>query len=129
MRSDDDVALLAEELHDRYGDPPEPVASLLQVARFRARARQAGIGEVTISGKYVRFAPVELPESRTLRLQRVHPGSVVKAALGTVLVPRPQTGGIGGRPIVGLALLEWARSVIDDILDVREPAASVESSS
>ncbi len=129
VRSDDDVAQLGEELQDRYGDPPEPVASLLQVARFRARARQAGIGEVTISGKYVRFATVELPESRTLRLQRIYPGSVVKAALGTVLVPRPQTGGIGGRPIVGLALLEWARSVIDDILDVPEPAAGVESSS
>ncbi|MEZ5091967.1 transcription-repair coupling factor [Nocardioides sp.] len=127
VRSDDDVLLLAEELHDRYGDAPEPVTSLLQVARFRARAREAGIGEVTISGKYVRFAPVELAESRTLRLQRLHPGSVVKAALGTVLVPRPQTGGIGGRPIVGLALLEWARSVIDDVLDEREPAAPMES--
>jgi transcription-repair coupling factor (superfamily II helicase) len=124
VRSDEDVRLLAEELHDRYGEAPEPVTSLLQVARFRARARQAGIAEVTISGKYVRFAPVLLPESRTLRLQRLHPGSVVKQGLGTVLVPRPHTSGIGGRPIVGLALLEWARSVIDSVVDERDPSTA-----
>ncbi len=48
---------------------PRSCESLLVVARFRARARQAGIGEVTIAGKYVRFAPVDLPESRVVRLQ------------------------------------------------------------
>ena len=36
---------------DRYGEPPVEVASLLLVARFRARARQAGIAEVTIAGQ------------------------------------------------------------------------------
>ena len=43
VRADDDVDLLREELVDRYGEPPEAVASLLLVARFRARAR-AGRG-------------------------------------------------------------------------------------
>ena len=47
---------------------------LLLVANFRARARQAGIGEVTIAGKHVRFAPVELPDSRVVRLNRIYPG-------------------------------------------------------
>jgi transcription-repair coupling factor (superfamily II helicase) len=32
-------------------------------------------------------------------------------------VPRPQTEVIGGRPIDGVALLEWARTVIDSIID------------
>ena len=117
VRSDDDVDQLQAELEDRYGNPPEEVVSLLFVARFRARARRAGIGEITISGKYVRFAPVSLPESRVVRLQRLHPKSVVKPPVDTILVPRPQTAAVGGRPISGVALLEWARKIIDAVID------------
>ncbi|WP_211348797.1 transcription-repair coupling factor [Nocardioides litoris] len=117
VRSDDDVDLLAEEMVDRYGEPPAEVVALQLVARFRARARQAGIGEVTIAGRNVRFAPVSLPESRQLRLQRVYPKSIVKNAVDTVLVPRPGTPGHTGKPLEGIALLEWARVVIDTVLD------------
>ena len=63
VRSDDDVALLREEMLDRYGEPPPEVARLLEVARFRGRARQAGLTEVQAQGKFVRFAPVDLPDS------------------------------------------------------------------
>ncbi len=125
VRADEDIDLLQGELEDRYGNPPEQVASLLFVARFRARARQAGIGEVTISGKYVRFAPVSLPESRVVRLQRLHPKSVVKPQVDTILVPRPQTAVVGGRPLAGIALLEWARTIIDAVID---PPVKKESS-
>lgn len=117
VRSDDDVDQLREEMVDRYGPPVIEVESLLIVARFRARARQAGVKEITISGKFVRFAPVDLPDSRVVRLGRVYPKSIVKAPTSTILVPRPQTAVIGGRPIDGIALLEWARHVIDDIID------------
>ena len=120
VRADEDVDLLREELVDRYGEPPQPVAALLLVARFRARARQAGIGEVTIAGRNVRFAPVSLPESRVVRLQRLYPKSIVKAQLDTVLVPRPGTPGHTGRPLDGVALLEWARTVIDAVIDPKE---------
>ncbi|HYH35796.1 MAG TPA: transcription-repair coupling factor [Nocardioides sp.] len=120
VREDGDIDLLREELLDRYGEPPEPVAALLLVARFRARARQAGVGEVTIAGRNVRFAPVSLPESRVVRLQRLYPKSIVKAQLGTVLVPRPGTPGATGRPLEGVALLEWARNVIDSVIDPPE---------
>jgi transcription-repair coupling factor (superfamily II helicase) len=116
VRADEDVDLLHEELVDRYGNPPQEVSSLLLVARFRARARAAGIGEVTISGKFVRFAPVTLPESRVVRLSRLYPKSIVKTQSGTVLVPRPVTTTGGTRPIAGVALLEWARGVIDTVL-------------
>jgi len=122
VRSDDDVDLINEELLDRYGEPPQEVVSLLLVARFRARARQAGIGEVTIAGRNVRFAPVELPDSRVVRLNRLYPKSIVKAPVKTILVPRPQTAVVGGRPISGIALLEWARQVIDAVIDPKENA-------
>ncbi|TIC82006.1 transcription-repair coupling factor [Nocardioides sp. GY 10127] len=117
VRSDADVDAINEELVDRYGEPPVEVVSLLLVARFRARARQAGIREVTVAGKNVRFAPVSLPESRQVRLARMYPKSLVKHATDTILVPRPQTAVIGGRPLDGIALLEWARGVIDAVID------------
>ncbi len=73
VRSDDDVALLREEMLDRYGEPPPEVARLLEVARFRGRARQAGLTEVQAQGKFVRFAPVDLPDSAVVRLQPASP--------------------------------------------------------
>ena len=122
VRSDEDVDLLAEEMVDRYGEPPVEVLSLQLVARFRARARQAGIGEVTIAGRNVRFAPVSLPESRQVRLLRLYPKSIIKQAADTVLVPRPGTPGATGKPLEGIALLQWARDVIDGVLDPPAPS-------
>jgi transcription-repair coupling factor (superfamily II helicase) len=122
VRSDEDVALIREELVDRYGEPPEAVASLLEVARFRGRARQAGLTDVTIQGKYVRFGPVDLPESAVVRLARLYPKSIVKANLRTILVPRPTTAAVGGTALRNEALLAWAREVVDSVLD-RAPAA------
>ncbi len=123
VRTDEDVDLLRDEMQDRYGQVPEAAASLLQVARFRGRARRAGVSEVTIAGKNVRFAPVVLPESRAVRLGRIHPGSLVKAPVKTILVPRPQTAVVGGHPITGMPLLEWARSVIDAVIDPTDGGA------
>ncbi|THI93028.1 MULTISPECIES: transcription-repair coupling factor [Nocardioides] len=120
VRSDADVDEIVAELDDRYGEPPEPVAALLLVARFRARVRAAGVREVTTVGKNVRFAPVVLPESRTIRLQRLFPKSIVKSQLESILVPRPGTPGATGRPIEGIALLEWARLVIDSVIDPKD---------
>jgi len=133
VREDADVDLLREEMVDRYGEPPQEVESLLLVARFRARARRAGIREVTIAGRNVRFAPVVLPDSMTVRLQRLYPKSIVKPQVETLLVPRPQISGVGGQPIPqpisGIALLEWARGVIDAVIQpaTAGTAASKES--
>ncbi len=112
VRADEDVDLILEELRDRYGEPPAPVASLLQVARFRGRAGQAGLTDVTIAGKHVRFAPVDLPDSMTVRLNRLHPGSILKPQVRTMLVPRPSSAVVGGKPLRDEALLTWARDVI-----------------
>ena len=64
-----------------------------------------------------KFAPVTLPDSRVVRLQRMYPKSIVKAQLESILVPRPGTPGATGRPLEGIALLEWARVVIDTVID------------
>ncbi|MBU5423327.1 transcription-repair coupling factor [Cellulomonas hominis] len=114
----DEAALteISEELVDRYGPIPEAVANLFAVARFRLHARKASLSDVTAQGKFVRFAPVELPESAQLRLKRLYPGSVLKPALRTVLVPFPTTARIGGKPLHGEAVLAWARELIDAVL-------------
>ena len=71
--SDDDIAAVHDELTDRYGPPPEPVLSLLAVARLRAQARRAGLTDITQQGTHIRFSPVELPESRQVRVAAAVP--------------------------------------------------------
>ncbi|WP_220793598.1 transcription-repair coupling factor [Nocardioides stalactiti] len=117
VRTDADVDEISEELDDRYGEPPMPVVALMLVARFRARARQAGLKEITVLGKNMRFAPVALPDSKQVRLLRMYPKSIIKTQLESILVPRPGTPGATGTPLEGIALLEWARVVIDAVID------------
>jgi transcription-repair coupling factor (superfamily II helicase) len=72
----------------------------------------------------VRFAPVALPDSRVVRLQRMYPKSIVKPQVETLLVPRPTSAVVGHpipQPITGMALLEWARGVIDAVIDPPVP--------
>jgi transcription-repair coupling factor (superfamily II helicase) len=114
-----DEAQLAEieaELVDRYGTPPEPVRNLIQVARLRTVARQAGIADISVQGNHVRFGPVELPESAQLRLQRLYPKSLVKEAVRTILVPKPMTARVGGRPLRDTELLQWASDLIRAVM-------------
>ncbi|HET7533371.1 MAG TPA: transcription-repair coupling factor [Nocardioidaceae bacterium] len=117
VRADEDVTAIREELLDRYGEPPSPVASLLEVARLRARARRAGLTDITLQGKYIRFAPVDLPDSGKVRLDRLYPRSVLKPSVRTMLVPRPQPTTVGGPPIRDEELLAWARQVVDSVVD------------
>ena len=118
VRTDADVDVIAEEMVDRYGEPPQEVVSLLLVARFRARARQAGIGEVDHRRQATSGSRrSSLPESRVVRLNRLYPKSIVKAPVDTILVPRPARRARPGVRSTGIALLEWARGVIDSVID------------
>jgi transcription-repair coupling factor (superfamily II helicase) len=113
--SDTDLADVRAELTDRYGEPSEPVRQLLAVAELRMHARRLGIAEIAAAGNSVRVAPWELRESQTLRLQRVYPRSVVKSATHTVLVPKPKTAPVGGRPLRDAELLSWCEQLLDTV--------------
>jgi len=115
IRTEADLKGVHAELADRYGEPTAPVQALLDVARFRMLARSVGLTEVVVQGTYIRFAPIHLPESRQLRLQRMYRGAVVKDATGIVLVPKPMTALVGGQPITDQALLEWCSAVITGV--------------
>jgi transcription-repair coupling factor (superfamily II helicase) len=124
------VEEIRAELTDRYGVPPRPVENLLQVARLRVTARRAGLADVGTQGQHVRFGPLDLRESQRLRLTRLYPGSIVKPAPRTVLVPRPKTAPVGGQPLRDREVLEWATGLIEAVLlDDIAAAATVASSS
>jgi transcription-repair coupling factor (superfamily II helicase) len=134
--SAEDVAEVRDELADRYGPPPEPVENLLAVARLRFQARRAGLTDITLQGAHVRLAPVELPESREVRVGRLYPKTVLKPAVRTMLVPAPKAaataasgrpapaGQPGGQPLRDQDLLNWCRELVEAVFDgLRAPAA------
>ncbi|MEY9963048.1 transcription-repair coupling factor (superfamily II helicase) [Streptacidiphilus sp. MAP12-16] len=117
VNSEDDIASVRAELTDRYGKLPEPVENLLLVAGLRLFARRCGISDITLQGQNIRFGPVELRESQELRLQRLYPRSQVKASTRLLLVPRPSSGKIGGKPVVGRELLTWCAEFLTTMFD------------
>jgi transcription-repair coupling factor (superfamily II helicase) len=114
------VTAVREELEDRYGALPPPVVTLLDVARLRFAARQAGLTDIALQGSHVRFAPVQLPDSRVVRVQRLYPKTLLKPTVRTMLVPVPKTGasggGFGGEPLRDVELLAWCAEVIRSVL-------------
>ncbi|WP_431962854.1 transcription-repair coupling factor [Actinacidiphila sp. bgisy160] len=117
VNSEEDITSVREELTDRYGKLPEPVENLLLVAGLRLLARRLGVSDITLQGNNVRFSPVELRESQELRLNRLYPRTVVKQAARQILVPRPATARIGGKPVVGRELLAWTAELLTAVLD------------
>ncbi|NEA64196.1 transcription-repair coupling factor [Streptomyces sp. SID12488] len=111
-----DIKAVREELVDRYGKLPEPVENLLLVAGLRMLARACGVGDIVLQGANIRFTPVELRESQELRLKRLYPGTVIKPTAHQILVPRPKTARVGGKPLVGRELLGWTGEFLTSIL-------------
>ncbi len=104
------------ELVDRYGEPPQQVDNLLDVARLRVHARRAGLAEIVAQGNLVRFGPVELRESQQLRLGRLYPGAQLRPTIRALTVPRPTTARVGGQPLRDHEVLGWARALVDAVL-------------
>jgi transcription-repair coupling factor (superfamily II helicase) len=115
VRGEADVKAVEAELHDRYGTPPAEVLNLIEVARFRLLARSAGLTEIVGQGRFIRLGPAHLAESRVMRLQRLYPRSVVKDAVGSVLVPRPTSSTEADQPLKDTDLLNWASELIREI--------------
>jgi transcription-repair coupling factor (superfamily II helicase) len=137
----DDLAAVRAELTDRFGPPPEAVLSLLAVARLRSRARHVGLADITQQGNHIRFAPVRLPESREVRVQRLYPKTLLKPGVRTMLVPVPreQPGGgpgrvaaggrsgqvtqLGARQIRDQELLAWCEELVEAVFGGLGPVA------
>ncbi|MDH6545191.1 transcription-repair coupling factor (superfamily II helicase) [Streptomyces sp. SPB4] len=115
--SEADIKAVRKELTDRYATLPEPVENLLLVAGLRMLARACGVRDITLAGTNIRFGPVELRESQELRrLKRHYPGTFLKPVTSQILVPRPKTARVGGKPLAGQELLAWTGEFLGTIL-------------
>lgn len=116
-RSEADVQDVVDELVDRYGPVPEPVERLAALARLRALAARLGVREIVAQGKSIRFAPITLPDSGRMRLTRLYPGTTLKPATRTIVVPAPGTARMGGGAIEGEELLRWAEVLLHAVVE------------
>ncbi|GIH09931.1 transcription-repair-coupling factor [Rhizocola hellebori] len=115
-RTEEALQEVIAEVTDRYGEPPAQVANLVAVARLRLLARRYGLSEISLQGKHVRFSPIELADSKQLRLKRYHPDAVYKTATNQISVPAPMTRRVGGEPMRDQALLDWCAQLLRDLL-------------
>ena len=116
-RSGEQVDDVLEELTDRYGPVPEATARLAALARLRALAAELGVREIVAQGKSVRFAPVDLPESARMKVTRLYPGTVLKPATRTIVVPAPGTNRMGGAALSGEEVVRWAEVLLHAVVE------------
>ncbi|MEG8104656.1 MULTISPECIES: transcription-repair coupling factor [Actinomyces] len=116
-RSGEQVDDVLEELADRYGPVPEATVRLAALARLRALAAQLGVREIVAQGKSVRFAPVDLPESARMKVTRLYPGTVLKPATRTIVVPAPGTNRMGGAALSGEEVVRWAEVLLHAVVE------------
>ncbi len=118
-QNDDDLKAVIEEMEDRFGPLPQEVLRLLSVARLRHQARRAGISDITVQGTRVKFHPVELPDSKQVRLKRLYPGSSFRAAAKAINVPFPKAGrNVTSPKLRDTELIQWAADFLSALFDV-----------
>ncbi|MDE6726553.1 MAG: transcription-repair coupling factor [Oscillospiraceae bacterium] len=101
--TDEDAEDITDELIDRYGDPPESVLGLIDVARFRNRAANCGISEITQRGDDLIFY---LAKFDMARLSAVTKAVGKRMKLETVGKPRMLVN------VKGESVLEMMKTVI-----------------
>lgn len=115
-----DLAAAREEMEDRFGPLPKEVERLLAVARLRHQARRAGVADITVQGTRVKFHPVELPDSKQVRLKRLYPGSSFRAAAKAINVPFPKAGrNVTSPKLRDEELIQWAADFLSALFDVQ----------
>jgi transcription-repair coupling factor (superfamily II helicase) len=78
------------EWTDRFGPLPEEASSLIELARLRVEALRVGLSEIVALRHEVRMGPVDLRPSQEVRLERLQPRAVLRAAEGVVFIPAPK---------------------------------------
>jgi transcription-repair coupling factor (superfamily II helicase) len=110
-----DIAELVEEITDRYGTPPQPVDTLVQVTTLRRRAMASGLSEVMVIGANLRVVGPPLPDSLQVRMARVYPKAKYIAPARVCLIPLPED-------YSDTALVTWVAGVIDALFPVAAEA-------
>ncbi|GAA2797489.1 transcription-repair coupling factor [Crossiella cryophila] len=114
-----DLDAVREELTDRYGPLPKPVEHLLAVSTLRQTCREHGVTEIALQGSQIRFAPMDLRDSQTIRLKRLYPKALYKPGTHLINVPRPTEGPAGGRmgapALRDDVLLDWCAQFLRNL--------------
>jgi transcription-repair coupling factor (superfamily II helicase) len=87
-----EVERLREELEDRFGPVPEPLANLLALQRARIKFGQAGAQAVSFRGDRLAVTPIELDSIRAKRLRQELPEALYEAGRSQVSVRVPKEG-------------------------------------
>ncbi|MFZ2113229.1 MAG: transcription-repair coupling factor [Solirubrobacteraceae bacterium] len=87
-----DVERLREELEDRFGPVPEPLANLLALQRARIKFGQAGAQAVSFRGDRLAVTPIELDSVRAKRLREELPEALYESGRSQVSVRIPEEG-------------------------------------
>src|SRR4051794_27229282 len=74
-----DVALLRDELEDRFGPPPAPLENLLALQQARIKLGQAGAQAVTFRQGRLAVTPIELDSVRAKQLREKIPGALYES--------------------------------------------------
>ncbi|WP_194826670.1 transcription-repair coupling factor [Nocardia sp. XZ_19_231] len=111
----DDTALAAviEELVDRYGPLPVEVGRLVAVAKLRLLARAYDVSEIVVTGSSLKIAPLNLPDSKQLRLKRIYPAANYRPASGLITLPLPRiTDSVGADRVRDVAVLQFVADLL-----------------
>jgi len=74
-----DLALLRDELEDRFGELPEPLQNLISLQQARIKLGQAGAQAVTFRGGRLAVTPVELDSVRAKRIRAEIPEALYES--------------------------------------------------
>ncbi|MEO7124623.1 MAG: transcription-repair coupling factor [Nakamurella sp.] len=119
----DALAAVRSELTDRYGPVGPNVENLFAVAELKKVAQAAGVTEISLGGRGLKFGGVELPESAQLRMARLYRGSVYRPALHSLTLVEPtESARVGSPALQGVALLDYCRKVLVAIAPASVPA-------
>ncbi|HEY2284068.1 MAG TPA: transcription-repair coupling factor, partial [Solirubrobacteraceae bacterium] len=87
-----EVQQLRDELEDRFGPVPEPLANMLALQRARIKFGQSGATVVSFRGDRLAVTPIELDSVRARRLREELPEALYESGRAQVSVRVPREG-------------------------------------
>jgi transcription-repair coupling factor (superfamily II helicase) len=92
-RESGELRAIREELEDRFGPVPEPVANLLDLQRARIAFGDAGVRVAEFRAGRLRVSPVELDSDQVTTLNEHVPEAIYQWRERTIAVPVPEDPG------------------------------------
>jgi transcription-repair coupling factor (superfamily II helicase) len=84
-----DLALLRDELEDRFGELPEPLLNLIALQQARIKLGQAGARAVTFRGGRLAVTPIELDSVRAKKIRAEIPEALYESGKSQLSVRVP----------------------------------------